>query len=1006
MRSIKPLRLLIAATLALTLVGCDNYAVVLGGGWPPPGTGAEGSLGQEAFLPADGAWIKSAKPTVEKTAPSGVGVHAKSPIVIRFSETIAEDTLQNAFSVVPEGGFGAVPVSTQLIGDGRILVLLPTVDWVASTKYTVSIDDDAEITDLTGQALVTKGTLTTFTAAATNPVTPKIVMNWPEDGLAGMSAIGELVTVFDRPMNPTSFDQASFAVTVNGTPPVFDPDPTALTLLSGFFPVLDTRVWTWASTNPNGLRQNLGAGATVQLSLSPSTNTLKDMTGNALLTTVIDFDTALMTVPTDAALGTEGMVASPPDAVGIANLTAGNPKALTVTVDIPGSLAGDIVGLYMFGSTFDANGDPAQTIAFERTVTLSADADTATFMLSDLNLVATSSPLKARFADGTLTFAFQVRRNGLVTPVRNLDADATLNGIQDVLLDTQAPELIELFGDDGTGLVVSDQRGLSLAGMASERLRAAEITTALGDNGTEALVFGAQADGSFLTAPVTGVDVISPASQPVAFTLTIYDQALNPATVATTGTFVQKGVVGPTALAPGGTLAVEVFDAIDKTPIAGARAFVHADDGLTFPIISNSTTLASGLTTVTAPLSGGFILTILADGYDIISLMDPESTRVSVPLTPTLTLPGAVGGALSSNSEISQLTLPSLTLRYGDPRSMPGTVGLSAGGVCTSNPFGDNALACPFGPIGVLPGRLGAVTALAGNFDLPSGSFSAGASLQSFALALPLAPLEGAQAQTASFEVGLLSEPGVDVLDLPTELPLVVINAAGIAGLDLGSLEDDPATRGEPLVTGETLIAGLPGSVPVAQGLSYDQTGGVWNARIAAPGAVLVGGALDGVVDADLFVHAALQDTNGARSSRRARVSDLGALATPNQLDLVDAPTVLAPSGMAGGVGYDIVFDNVISDAEATHGIVGAEVVDSAGRVWRLYSRDPGDGAPARVHVVDFGAFGTGPAAGLTVARAFAVGGAGLDWANFLWSDLERTFEIATIGEPAVYTTP
>ena len=1004
--------LLLAAALLIATPGCDNPVPIFGGGWPPPGTGAEGSLGQEAVLPADGAWLLSAAPVVQKSYPTGTNVHSKSPIVIRFSESIAQDTLNNAFRLVPSSVPASVPFTTQLLGDGRIVVLLPAIDLTASEQYTVSIADSAEITDLTGQALSTSGTLTTFTVAATDPTAPKLVATWPEDGATNMSAIGQLVAVFDRPMNATSFNATSWVVTVDSAAPVVDPDPAPVTLVSGFFPIPDTRVWTWSSEDANGVRQDLGAGGSAQLSLSPSTSTLTSTNGNPLPTTLIDFDLAPMTVPQSSALGTEGMVSSPSDAIGIANLTAGNPKALTLTTQIPGSLAGDRVVLYMFGATFDENGDPAQTIAFERSVTLSADADQAVFTLGDLDLVAKASPLKARFADGNVSFALQVRRGTATTAVRNLDVNPVLGDIQDPLLDTVAPTVDALFGDDGTGLVISDQRGLQLAGKASEKLRAAEVSTVLDNNGTEALVLGSENDGSFLTAPVAGVDVIALGVQPVAFSLTVYDAAMNAASVATTGTYRQVGVVGPTALTPGGVVTVEVYDAVTKAPVVGARAYIHADDGMTYPLISNSTTVSTGLTSVTSPGSGDHILTVVADGYDLVSLMNVESSRVSIPLTPSVALPAAVGGVLSATSQLAGLTLTNLTLHYGDSRRSPGlvnlpsVVGLIDSLACSSNPFGDGSVTCQFGPATVRAGRLGALAALGGNFTLPQGSFSASAALQAFELVLPLAPLPSSGAQAADIQTGLLNEAGADVLGLPTELTVLTLNAAGIAGVDLMSLADDAKTIGAPLITGETTIPGVPGSVPIAQGVSYDQGGNVWTVRTAVPGAVLSGGSLAGVVDTDLWVQAALQDTNSARSARRVRMSDFASLPVPNQLDLVDAPLVLSPSVMSGGVGYDLVIDNVISDAQATDALFQVEVVDSALRAWRLYARDPADGNPARVHLVDLGAFDTGLAPGLTAARGLAIGGAGLGFGSLMWADLERNFEIYAQGPPVTYSVP
>ena len=80
--------------------------------------------------------------------------------------------------------------------------------------------------------------------------------------------------------------------------------------------------------------------------------------------------------------------------------------------------------------------------------------------------------------------------------------------------------------------------------------------------------------------------------------------------------------------------------------------------------------------------------------------------------------------------------------------------------------------------------------------------------------------------------------------------------------------------------------------------------------------------------------------------------------------------------------------------------------MDSALRAWRLYARDPADGNPARVHLVDLGAFDTGLAPGLTAARGLAIGGAGLGFGSLMWADLERNFEIYAQGPPVTYSVP
>lgn len=997
---------LLALVAALSIAACDDPSPIFGGGWPPPPGGPTGSLGAEAFLPDDGEWIVSGNPVVEDFAPTGTNVHSATPIVVRFSESMAGDTLDGVLSINQVGGFVPVPASVTRVGDGRVFVLLPAVPLTAGETYTVDIEDGSLPTDMTGEVLATTGQLGQFTVADTDPTVPSLVFSWPADGDVGMSAIGELTTIFDRPMSAGSFTDTSFAVTVDGVAPVIDPAPSPLDVLSGFFPTTDTRVWRWISQDADGNRQDLGADKEVSLALSPVGSELVDADGGSLPTTTVAFRTAAVSVPSAAAL-----TSSPTDAIGIANLSSSSPAGvpLEVTVDVPGGLAGDVVGLFMFGTEGVPAGDPATTIAFERSVTLSADGGTAVFGLSDLDLVTSTSPLTTHFADGELGFAFQVRRGGVTTPVRNLDVDATKSGIQDPILDTVAPELVEVFGEDAFGVVVSDQRGLTLGGLASEELRAAEVTTALGDNGTVPAVLGSSPDGSFLAAPVVSLDVIDPASLPLGWTLTIYDRALNPVATPRTGSFTQRGVVGPAALASGANVNVEVFDAEALAPIVGARVYTHRDDGASYPLVASGTTGSAGTVDVGSSPGGPTIVTIVADGYDLFSLIGVEAARLSVPLVPTVGTSGDISGSIFAGSDLANLTLGALTGRFDDPRRAEDSVGMFAGGACSSNPFGGGELDCPFGPEVLRTGRTGALSFVAGNFLLPEASFSASASLQAFALALPLGPLDDLEMQAQDFTVSLLNEPGVDVLELPVELPATVLNAAGLAGVDLGNLVGDAGTEGDPYLSAETLVPGMPGSLAVGLGSAYDQTGGVWNLRIAVPGAALVGGALSGALDPDLFLKAQVVDNLGATSTRRVRSSDLGGLATPNQLDLVDAPLITAPLAGAstGSATFDIAFDNVLPDALGPDGIFVIEVTDAAGRTWRLYGRDPADGVSPSVHLVDLAALGeTALQAGSLSARAQALGGAGLDLGDLLWSDLERLYETSVTGPAVTFSAP
>ena len=998
------MRLRAATALFLPLLflasACDDPSPIFGG-WPPPGGGTSGSLGAEAFLPDDGEWILPGAPVLEQMVPSGAGAHTGTPIVLRFSESMAGATLNGSLVVSPVDGGFPVFASVNRVGDGRLVVLLPQAELAADTTYSVRVLESASITDLTGQSFGQTGELGQFTTAASNPATPSVLMSFPPTASLGQSAIGEITTIFDRAMNASTFTGAGYSVTVDGVAPTFDPAPSALDISGGLFPVADTRVWRWISLNGSGVRESLGNSAAVELALSTGGSSLLDTTGGVLPTTLISFTTAVVAPP----LGAE-ITSAPVDAVGIANLTEGSGTELSIQVDFLGGLTGDIVGLYLFGTD---TGESGNTVALAREVTLSGDGDLATFELADLDLVSSSSPLTTRFLDGSLAFAFQLRRGSLVTPVISLDVDSTTFGIQDPVLDTVAPELlsVDLEGTLGVSLY-SELRGLSISGRASEPIRAAEVVTLLGDNLGSTEVLGARADGSFLTSPVA-LGVIDPASLPLAYTLTIFDSALNPQTIPKAGLFEQRGVVGPVALGSGANIDVEVYDAETLGPITGARVFTHGDDGATYPAIANGTTNVAGELAIASSAADPTILTVEVAGYDIFSVVGVQSTRLAIPLQRTVESFATVSGSLTSASDLAGLTLSSLALRYGDPRRPFSAIPLFDSGVCTSNPFGGGALDCPIGPETIRAQRPGALTLIGGNFLLPEGSFSAFAALQTFHLELPMGATVDAGTQSASLAVSLLAEPGGDVLALPVELATPVLNAAGVTTVDLGNLVTDAAVVGDPRVQLETLIDGIPGAIPVGMGVSFDQGGNKWNLRTAVPGAVVPGGTYAGVMDTDLFVRGEIRDTTGRISVRRPRISALPGLLVPNQLNLLEVSSVTSPaaSSTTSGPDFTIVFENTILDVIAQPGLYRVTVVDVGGRAWTLYLDDPGNGVVTDVHLVNIGLSGGVPlSSGALTASVEAFSWPGFSLGSFLWSDLERSYDSYTKGPLVTFTQP
>jgi hypothetical protein len=988
--------------LLLLAPACDDPSPIFGG-WPPPGggDGTPGSLGAEAFIPDNGEWILPGAPVLEEILPSGTGVHTGTPIVMRFSESIASETLNGSFLVAPaKGGFPTIATVSR-VGDGRLVVLLPQATLDSGVTYSVRVADGSTITDMTGESFGQTGELVQFTTAESDPATPSVLMTFPPTASLGQSAIGEITTIFDRAMNESSFTDTSFSITVDGVAPTFDPAPAPLDISGGLFPTADTRVWRWISLNGSGERESLGNSALVEVALSTGGASLLDSTGGVLPTVLVSFTTAVVAPPIGASI-----TSAPTDAIGIANLTVGSGAELAIQVDFTGGLAGDEIGLFLFGTD---TGESGNTVALAREVTLAADGDLATFALADLDMVMSASPLVARFLDGTVAFAFQLRRGSLVTPVISLDVDSDASGIQDPVLDTVAPELLSLDLEGALGAsLYSELRGLSISGRASEEIWAAEVVTILGDNLAATAVLGARADGSFLTSPVA-LGVLDPASLPLAYTLTIFDSALNPQEIPKVGLFEQRGVVGPVVLGVGADIEVEVYDAETLWPIEAARVFTHGDDGAAYPAVANGVTSLAGTLAIASSAAAPTILTVEAAGYDIFSVVGVQATRLSIPLQRSVAGAATVSGSLTSASALAALTLPSQTLRYGDPRRVFSSEALFAGGACTSNPFGGGALDCPIGPELIRSSKPGAFSLLGGNFLLPEVSFTAVTALQTFHLELPMAGAADAEDQSVALAVSLLAEPGSDPLALPVEVASPVLNAAAVSTVDLANLSSDFAIAGEPRVQIEALVDGIPGAVPIGMGVSFDQGGDKWNVRTAVPGAVLPGGEYAGVVDTDLFVRGEISDINGLISVRRPRLSALPGLLVPNQMNLLDVSLVTSPAAAAstGGADFTIVFDNSIPDVITLPGLYRVSVVDGTGRTWTLYLEDPANGVVTDVHLPNIGAGGGVPlSSGSLTATVEAFSWPGFSLGSFLWSDLERSYDSYTKGPAVTFTQP
>lgn len=984
--------------LVLALPGCDNPACVFGGNCF--GNGGNGALGSEAAsVPSNNEWIAPEAPKVDRVAPSaGTAVDSRSPIVVVFSESMAPSGLANAFQLQSLSGVPA-PITTALIGDGRVLVLLPVQPLTAGEQYTLGYNTNATVQDRNGQPLVipTNTELVSFTVADTNSNTPKLVTTWPLDGALAQGAKGELIAVFDRPLDATTLDPTSFRVLVDGAVPSPNPEPVVLTLAGGL--QTETRVVRWRFADASGNPLSLGQDKPVSFEISPSGHALEDAQGHAVPNSLTDYRTAAFGSPTAIAITSE-----PSDAIGIDSISG--PANLAIQVTLAGAQQGDLLGIFLFGTDPTVLQQPP-LICIARSVALTAPFTDFTLTADELALASSTAPLKARFADGSLNLAFQVRRGSLSSPITLLDTDATTSGVQPPLLDTVAPTLsgLSTSGTDSTTLV-SSLRDLVVVGRASESIRAATVTTALGDNlggGTAApAVSGSHSSGLFVAAPVP-LGVIDPAQLPLDFQLTIYDRALNHVGPLT-ASFRQVGASGP-GNAVFSEITVHVFDAASLAPIVGAHVHTHEDIGGLLLSIADFDTDANGDLTIEASALGETVLTVDASdqGYELFTFDGVTVDRVDVPLAAQTQAGATVEGAVSStNAQVALSTGGVADSRRAQPNELFAPV--------QSCGFQSNVqrFVCPYDPVAIASRRIGATSALA---TLPPASlllYTPLGFLKGVALQIPMPPASPGAAQEQDLAYpALLDEASLSSEERAIDAPAQILTTTFY-----------PALLGDPLVSVEGLSPGIPGAVVVGAGLAFGDglPAGSFTVRAAYPGAVdgIQDDANDalgryvqsGTIEADLRLRVQVSDIDGNTAGVRPRFS-----AGSGTVDPPAPPALgLIPIDLdIAGLSYNLSFTDVLPDSDSQTGLYRVTVTDSAGKRWVVWRTDRPDAAGGELLVhLPFVATGTSfpLAAGDLDCQVALFAWPSFDATQFLWSDIEREYDRFAFSTTLTVTPP
>ncbi|HJM56058.1 MAG TPA: Ig-like domain-containing protein [Planctomycetota bacterium] len=1009
----------LALGLLAALPACDNPACLYApnGCQDGGGSGSGGGVGsQPASLPEDGVWILPSAPTLDQVQPVGSNVNPGAPVVLFFSESMNPATFSGALQILETSTGSQVPTiqPPPVVGDGRVVILAPALPLTEGGSYVVQLREGALLTDITGQPMIEGATsqLAQFTVTTNPDPVPTVLTTWPQDLSANQSDIGQIVTIFDRPMDPTTFNTASFRVTVNGLTPANNPNPLPLTVTTGPVTVDINSVWTWTSVDANGYRPSLGASGEVDVDYSQPPNKLRDEDGGELPPTILEYD--IGAVPT-AKWVDKAVLASPPDAIGRPNLLDVVP---VIQVEVWNVLSpGDEVELYLFGR------DPASSQFLRaklRTHTVQANTFLAEVLPSELALLSGDATSDGVFTEGDLEVAVVVKSAGVRTTVRMADVDATVDGVQPFWFDVYAPRLRGLgtTTNTSTSSFTSDLRDLVIVGRTDEPVREVHVTTDVGaDNlsSPEAIMAGQdgrQVGGGipdpeflFVAAPVA-VGALDPRDAAIRYTVTVFDRALNPSDQTYSGLFRQVTGLGPGAGVPiSGPVDVFVSDASTMAPLAGALVISHQVVGGVTTWVSSGVTDASGHAPVTSGIAGSeTLISVDMGGYDLFTLHGLSRDVLGVSLTPNGWAEGTVAGDVTSPYPTVDLSF--LTNQIADNRRSDSRSRFIPVNACT--PQSNMGLfTCPYGPDFVAPHRVAAMSMISADFTLSPVTFNPVVFLRAIGLSLPLWPLEDGDIK-----------PNADIhventlLNLGGESHAIGVGSIGVVDdllLDLGAL------AGPPVVTMEGLSPGLHGSLTVGAGMTFDAGGGDYDLRAAYAGMAdgiddgagdLLGELVtEGTIQADLLLRVELEGTGG-RTGLRPRLSNLaamgGVLLPPNVPVLVDP----VPNGSTGGVSFALSACDRLPDSEGLGGMHRFVLTDQNGRRWVLWREDGSGGSSTdcsagnqvTVQVPDIAsAGGSGLASGPLTCRISTLAWKGFDPASgVLWSDLGREQEFFT----------
>lgn len=992
---------LLLAALGLGLVSsCDNPTCVFVDGCTGSNSGnGPGGLGNAgATFPAEGAFLAAGAPTLVAAAPQIQDLHPRSPVFLEFSESLSPEGLGDAFRIIDVVFQQEIPLSPPaLVGDGRVVVLVPATGYVPDRQYQLLYAEDAKVVDLNGEALSANQNEVLLDFAVVDASLlpePRLLYSYPPDLSTLQGDASEIVIGFDRRMETSTITADTFDVLVDGFPPAFDPAPESLQLGTSGLGFGLTQVWRWIPRDADGRAVPLGTDVRVQVKLAQGADELTSEEGDPLPPSETEFQTLGLSL---AAEVQKFAGAGNPDTFSAADVFSGAP-IVEVTLSEPAP-SGVIAEAFLFGTSPE---NPQLLKATVATVDFPEGASALSLTPSELGMIDALGD--AEFADGDFECAIQLRRFGSPTGVRLFDGDPATNAAERPYFDTVAPILLGLgaVGADVSSFV-GDLRDLAIVGRASEPVAFAFVDAgASGTNGGSLAspprtAFAGEVDSSgealFVTAAVP-LGAINPGSGGVNYDLSIFDRAGNSTTVPASGTYLQRGVIGPGADPTGGNVQVRVYDRRSLRGISDATVYSHSESGGAVAFVDSNTTSIIGQAQVQGAPAGDTVITVDAPGYDLFTFHGVPRNSLEVLLDVSSEPAAAVQGKVTSVFPTGNFS--GAATKVADTRA-PRLLRLSDVSLCSPN---SNAtlFECNYGPVLIEGSTLGAISFLATQDDLPQFTFNPVTYLRGFGLSAPLLPV-------VSGETAL--DVDIDAGDqLAFSAPSLQPFAISPHVLDISGLVNFGAPADVPSITAEAVGTGLAGPVVVGRANPYPLGGGgtTWTALGAASGLANVGGELDarGAIDTDLLLRAAVKDVAGNEVSARPRLST-----SANQLQPIDVPRLLSPSpgGTTGPGGFNLVVEDTLPDSIGGDGIAEVQLTSNTGRKWKLWTLDTSDASgDLLLSVPDLAAEGgAGLEPGILSAEV-TLWGWDFDRNEFLWSDIEREHERAGFAAAVTFT--